>query len=56
MKNKIFSIALCAAGALGLTACGDYLDTKSYSEANADFVFSNMTTARAWCHQLANLR
>ena len=47
MKNKIFSIALCAAGALGLTACGDYLDTKSYSEANADFVFSNMTPARA---------
>lgn len=47
MKNKILSIALCAAGALGLTACGDYLDTKSYSEANADFVFSNMTTARA---------
>ncbi len=47
MKNKILSIALCAAGALGLTSCGDYLDTKSYSEANADFVFSNMTTARA---------
>ena len=47
MKNKILSITLCAAGALGLTACGDYLDTKSYSEANADFVFSNMTTARA---------
>lgn len=47
MKNKILSIALCAAGSLGFTACGDYLDTKSYSEANADFVFSNMTTARA---------
>ena len=47
MKNKILSITLCAAGALGFTACGDYLDTKSYSEANADFVFSNMTTARA---------
>ena len=47
MKNKILSIALCATGALGFTACGDYLDTKSYSEANADFVFSNMTTARA---------
>lgn len=47
MKNKILSIALCTAGAFGLTACGDYLDTKSYSEANADFVFSNMTTARA---------
>ena len=47
MKNKILSIALCAAGAMGFTACGDYLDTKSFSEANADFVFSNMTTARA---------
>lgn len=47
MRNKILSIAFCAAGALALTACGDYLDTKSYSEANADFVFSNMTTARA---------
>ena len=47
MKNKILSIALCAAGALGFTACSDYLDTKSYSEANAEFVFSNMTTARA---------
>ena len=47
MKNKILSIALCAAGALSFTACSDYMDTKSYSEANADFVFSNMTTARA---------
>ena len=47
MKNKILSIALCAAGAFSLTACSDYMDTKSYSEANADFVFSNMTTARA---------
>lgn len=47
MKNKILSIALCATGVLGFTACSDYLDTKSYSEANADFVFSNMTTARA---------
>ena len=48
MKNKILSIALCAAGALGLTACSDdYFETKSYSEANADFVFSNMITARA---------
>jgi hypothetical protein len=40
MKNKILSIALCAAGALGMTACSDdYFETKSYSEANADFVF-----------------
>lgn len=47
MKNKILSITLCATGAFGMTACGDFLDTKSYSEANGDFVFSNMTTARA---------
>ena len=47
MKNKILSIAFYMAGALALTACSDYLDTKSYSEANTDFVFSNMTTARA---------
>lgn len=47
MKNKILSIVFYMAGALALTACSDYLDTKSYSEANADFVFSNMTTARA---------
>lgn len=47
MKNKILSISLCVAGALCFTACSDYLDTKSYSEANAEFVFSNMTTARA---------
>ena len=47
MKNKILSLALCAAGAMGLAACSDYFDTKSYSEANAEFVFSNMTTARA---------
>ena len=47
MKNKILSIVFYMTGALALTACSDYLDTKSYSEANADFVFSNMTTARA---------
>ena len=47
MKNKILSIALCAVGAMGFTSCSDYLETKSFSEANADFVFSNMTTARA---------
>ena len=32
---------------MGFTSCSDYLETKSFSEANADFVFSNMTTARA---------
>lgn len=38
---------LCSTTPLLLQSCSDYLDTKSYSEANADFVFSNMTTARA---------
>ena len=30
-----------------LTACSDYLETSSLSNADGDFVFSNMTTARA---------
>lgn len=30
-----------------LTACSDYLETSSKSNADGDFVFSNMTTARA---------
>lgn len=30
-----------------LTACSDYLETSSNSNADGDFVFSNMTTARA---------
>ena len=50
MKKKIFSaitvIGYCLL-VIGTSSCSDYLDTKSYSEANADFVFSNMTTARA---------
>lgn len=47
MKNKILSLALCAMGLGALTACSDYLETSSLSNADGDFVFSNMTTARA---------
>lgn len=43
----LFYLFLCSTTPLLLQSCSDYLDTKSYSEANAEFVFSNMTTARA---------
>lgn len=47
MKNKILYLAFCAAGLLATTSCDDYLETSSKSNADANFVFSNMTTARA---------
>ncbi len=47
MKNKIFAFALCAAGASAMVSCDDFLETNSYSEATAEFVFSNMITTRA---------
>ena len=47
MKKQILSLALCAMGMGALTACSDYLETSSLSNADGDFVFSNMTTARA---------
>ena len=47
MKNKILSLALCVMGMGALTSCSDYLETSSKSNADGDFVFSNMTTARA---------
>ena len=46
MKKNIYLI-LCAAGALTLTSCNDFLETSSSSVVDADFVFSNMETARA---------
>lgn len=47
MKNKIL-IALCAAGILtGASSCNDYLETSTPSTVDANFVFSNMTTAHA---------
>lgn len=45
MKKILYS-ALCVA-ALAATSCSDYLEVTSPSEVDADFVFSNSTTARA---------
>ena len=47
MKKKILAFTLCAMGIGALTSCSDYLETSSKSNADGDFVFSNMTTARA---------
>lgn len=46
MKKFIYS-ALCLAGLLTAASCSDYLETSSSSVVDADFVFSNTTTARA---------
>lgn len=46
MKKKIFS-ALCLATILLTASCSDFLETSSPSVVDADFVFSNTTTARA---------
>lgn len=47
MKNKILNIALYGAAIMATTSCSDFLETKSVSTADGDFVFSNMVTARA---------
>ena len=47
MKNKILNIALVGAALMATTSCSDFLETKSVSTADGEFVFSNMTTARA---------
>ena len=47
MKNRFLYIALYAAGILGATSCSDYLETKSSSTVDADFVFSSTATAKA---------
>lgn len=44
--KKIFYSALCVA-ALATTSCSEFLETSSPSVVDGDFVFSNMTTARA---------
>ncbi|MBQ6882425.1 MAG: RagB/SusD family nutrient uptake outer membrane protein [Alistipes sp.] len=43
--KKIFYSALCVAFAA--SSCSDFLETESPSVVDGDFVFSNMTTARA---------
>lgn len=40
-------LMICVAGLMGLTSCEDYLETSSPSVVDADFIFSNMTTARS---------
>lgn len=47
MKHTILNIAFAGALLAGATSCSDYLDTNSVSKTDGDFVFSNMTTARA---------
>ncbi len=46
MKKLLYS-TLCVAGFLAATSCSDYLETNSPSVVDVDFVFSNITTARA---------
>ena len=46
MKKKIYS-ALCLGTVLLTASCSDFLETSSPSVVDADFVFSNTTTARA---------
>lgn len=46
MKKLLYS-TLVAVGAMAFTACENYLEPKSPSIVDAEFVFSNTTTARA---------
>lgn len=45
--RKIIYSTLCVVGLLAATSCSDFLDTKSPSVVDAEFVFSNIETARA---------
>ncbi len=45
--KKLLYTTLGVVGAVAFTACDDYLETSSPSVVDADFVFSNTTTARA---------
>lgn len=49
MKKLVYSL-LCVAGLGFATSCSDYLEVSSPSVVDADFVFSNTTTARAALH------
>lgn len=46
MKNKIKNILIAALGIVTLASCSDFLDPKSPSQVNADFVFSNTEDAQ----------
>lgn len=45
--KKVLYIMMCAAVVLTTASCSDFLETKSDSEMDAEFVFSNSITARA---------
>ena len=45
--KKFFYTTLIVAGAVAFAACDDFLETSSPSVPDAEFVFSNTTTARA---------
>lgn len=45
--NIVKNLALAGLVVAGFSSCGDYLNTKSPSRADAEFVFSNSTTAQA---------
>ncbi|MBO5548834.1 MAG: RagB/SusD family nutrient uptake outer membrane protein [Prevotella sp.] len=47
MKLNRKNIAIVGILLAGLTSCSDFLETKSPSRADAEFVFSNSTTAQA---------
>ncbi len=45
--KKTIVLTLCAAGLFAVSSCDDFLETGSPSVVDADFVFSNIATARA---------
>ena len=47
MQSNIKLIAIAGVILAGFSSCSDYLETKSPSRADAEFVFSNSTTAQA---------
>ena len=45
--KKILYYGLCLSGLVAMTSCGDFLETSTPSETDANFVFSNSETSRA---------
>ena len=42
MRNKILGVALCTAGMLAVSSCGDYLETSSPSTVTAELAVSSI--------------
>jgi hypothetical protein len=45
--KKLLYFGLCLSGLITITSCGDFLETSTPSETDANFVFSNSETSRA---------